>query len=99
MAATGWRMVDEGWGRRAADFAALMEPSSVREYLAVHRRLELTAGERLLDMACGAGLAMELAAIHGAVILELTGMLPPGGAHRICRGFDNALMRGLRPQA
>jgi len=41
---------------------------------------------------------MNWAAIHGAVILELAGMLPPGGARQIYRGFDNALMRGLRPQ-
>jgi len=38
------------------------------------------------------------AAIHGAVILELSGMLPPGGARQIYRGFEGALMRGLRPQ-
>lgn len=42
---------------------------------------------------------MNWAAIHGAVILELSGMLPPGGAHRICRGFDSALMRGALPRA
>ena len=41
---------------------------------------------------------MNWAAIHGAVILELSGMLPPGGARMIFRGFDTALMRGLRPQ-
>jgi len=41
---------------------------------------------------------MNWAAIHGAVILELSGMLPPGGARMIFRGFDRALMRGLRPQ-
>jgi AcrR family transcriptional regulator len=41
---------------------------------------------------------MNWAAIHGAVILELSGMLPPGGARKIYRGFDVALMRGLRPQ-
>ncbi|NMH99274.1 class I SAM-dependent methyltransferase [Pseudonocardia acidicola] len=62
-----WRMVDEGWGRRAAEFAALLEPSSVREYLVVHRRLGITEGDRLLDMACGAGLAIELAGLQGAV--------------------------------
>ncbi len=39
---------------------------------------------------------MNWAAIHGAVILELSGMLPPGGARNIYRGFDEALMRGLR---
>ena len=41
---------------------------------------------------------MNWAAIHGAVILELGGMLPPGGARKIYRGFDSALLRGLRPQ-
>ena len=41
---------------------------------------------------------MNWAAIHGAVILELAGMLPPGGARMVFRGFDVALMRGLRPQ-
>jgi len=41
---------------------------------------------------------MNWAAIHGAVILELSGMLPAGAAKLIYRGFDTALMRGLRPQ-
>jgi AcrR family transcriptional regulator len=41
---------------------------------------------------------MNWAAIHGAVILELAGMLPPGSARMIFRGFDTALIRGLRPQ-
>ena len=41
---------------------------------------------------------MNWAAIHGAVILELSGMLPPGYARKVFRGFDSALMRGLRPQ-
>ncbi|MGZ3376467.1 MAG: TetR/AcrR family transcriptional regulator [Phenylobacterium sp.] len=38
------------------------------------------------------------ASIHGAVILELAGMLPPGGARHLFSGFDRALTRGLRPQ-
>jgi SAM-dependent methyltransferase len=63
-----WRLVDEGWGRRAADFAALVEPSAVREYLVVHRRLGVGPGTRLLDMACGAGLALELARLQGAEV-------------------------------
>jgi hypothetical protein len=41
---------------------------------------------------------MNWAAIHGAVILELAGMLPPGSARKLFHGFDAALMRGLRPQ-
>jgi len=39
---------------------------------------------------------MNWAAIHGAVILELAGMLPPGGARQLYRGLDAALMRGER---
>ncbi|MDH3299933.1 MAG: hypothetical protein OES24_05450 [Acidimicrobiia bacterium] len=62
-----WEMVDEGWGRRAADWAALAEPASCREYVAVHHRLGVTTGDRLLDMACGSGLALELAGIRGAI--------------------------------
>jgi AcrR family transcriptional regulator len=35
------------------------------------------------------------AAIHGAVVLELAGMLPSGGAHRLYQGLDDTLMKGL----
>ena len=62
-----WEMVDEGWGRRAVDFATLLEPANCREYVMVHHRLGLTAGVRLLDVACGSGLALELAGICGSV--------------------------------
>ena len=63
-----WEMVDEGWGRKAVDFATLAEPSACREYVAVHQRLGLGEGDRLLDMACGSGLALELARVRGAVV-------------------------------
>lgn len=62
-----WTMVDEGWGRKAADFATLSELANCREYVAMHHRLGVDAGDRLLDMACGAGLALELARLRGAV--------------------------------
>lgn len=62
-----WEMVDEGWGRRAVDFSTLSEPSACREYVAVHQRLGIGAGDRLLDMACGSGLALELALARGAI--------------------------------
>ena len=61
-----WEMVDEGWGRRAVDFASLCEPHNCREYVAVHQRLDLGPGVRLLDVECGSGLAIELACIRGA---------------------------------
>jgi SAM-dependent methyltransferase/alkylhydroperoxidase family enzyme len=61
-----WRVVDEGWGRKAVDFATLSEPANCREYVAIHQHLGVGAGDRLLDVACGAGLALELAAARGA---------------------------------
>ncbi|WP_205473255.1 class I SAM-dependent methyltransferase [Nocardioides sp. SYSU D00038] len=61
-----WTRVDTGWGRRAAEFASLSEPGNCREYVAVHHVLGLDHGDRLLDVACGAGLALELAALRGA---------------------------------
>ncbi|HTT00135.1 MAG TPA: class I SAM-dependent methyltransferase [Streptosporangiaceae bacterium] len=61
-----WAMVDEGWGRKAVDFATLSEPGNCREYVAVHHRLGIDAGDRLLDVACGSGLAIELARLRGA---------------------------------
>ncbi|MHA6793960.1 class I SAM-dependent methyltransferase [Pseudonocardia bannensis] len=98
-----WRMVDEGWGRRAADFASLLEPASMREYLFVHRRLGLGPGDRLLDVACGAGLAIELARLQGAVcsgidashrLVEIARLRSPGCDIRVGdmaeSGFDDA---------
>lgn len=60
-------MVDEGWGRKAVDFATLSEPGNVREYVTIHQRLSVAEGDRLIDVACGAGLAIELASARGAV--------------------------------
>lgn len=62
-----WEMVDEGWGRRAVEFATTTEPANAREYTFVHHRLGLGEGDRLLDVACGSGLAIELARLRGAV--------------------------------
>jgi SAM-dependent methyltransferase len=62
-----WTVVDEGWGRKAVDFSALSEPSNCREYVAMHHRLGADTGDRLLDVACGSGLSIELARLRGAV--------------------------------
>ena len=56
-----WAMVDEGWGRKAVEFATLSEPGNCREYVAVHHRFGVAAADRLLDVACGSGLAVQLA--------------------------------------
>ena len=36
------------------------------------------------------------ASVHGAVVLELAGLLPPGGARELQRNLDATLARGLR---
>lgn len=62
-----WTVVDEGWGRRrAADFSTLSEPRNCLEYVSVHHMLGVDAGDRALDVACGSGLAVELARLRGA---------------------------------
>jgi len=61
-----WEMVDEGWGRKAVDFATLSEPSACREYVHMHERLGIGTGHKLLDVACGSGLSIELARARGA---------------------------------
>lgn len=63
-----WLTVDEGWGRRGVDFATLLEPGACREYVAMHQHLGVHEGDRLLDLACGSGLALELASIRGATV-------------------------------
>ena len=61
-----WTEVDRGWGHAVGDFATLSEPSNVREYLAMHEHLRVSAGDRVLDIACGSGLAVELVRLRGA---------------------------------
>jgi SAM-dependent methyltransferase len=48
-----WEVVDEGWGRRAAYWAYLLEKHP---------------GVRYVDIACGAGLAASMAARRGAAV-------------------------------
>jgi SAM-dependent methyltransferase len=66
MGAEQWLGVDEGWGRKAVDFATLSELGNCREYVALHQHLGVGSGDDLLDMACGSGLALELARARGA---------------------------------
>lgn len=61
-----WTIVDEGWGRKSVDFSTLSEPGNCREYVALHHVLQVDTGDRLLDVACGSGLAIELARLRGA---------------------------------
>jgi hypothetical protein len=65
-AQAGWAGVDEGWGHDAPDVTSLSEPSKRRADVARHHHLGISAGERLLDVAGGSGLAVELATLQGA---------------------------------
>ena len=60
-------MVDGGWGRRAVDFATLVEPSNSTEYVFVHSRLAVGPDNRLLDVVCGSGLALAWIHVRPAV--------------------------------
>jgi SAM-dependent methyltransferase len=66
MSTKQWLSVDEGWGRKAVDFATLSEVGNCREYVSLHQHLGIAAGDDVLDMACGSGLALELARARGA---------------------------------
>ena len=63
-----WLTVDEGWGRRAVDFATLLEPGACREYVTMHQHVDVREGDQVLDVACGSGLALELARARGATV-------------------------------
>jgi SAM-dependent methyltransferase len=60
-------MAEESWCRKTVDFSTLSEPGNCREYVVLHHRLGIDAGDRLLDVACGSGFAIELARLRGAV--------------------------------
>jgi len=66
-----WEDVDEGWGRRAPTFAYLVENLHWREYLHLLDQTGVGPGTRYLDIACGAGLAVQLAYERGATATGL----------------------------
>ena len=66
-----WEDVDAGWGRRAADFAYLIENVHWREYLHLLEQTGVGPGTRYLDIACGSGLAVRLACERGAMATGL----------------------------
>ncbi|HTN81990.1 MAG TPA: class I SAM-dependent methyltransferase, partial [Acidimicrobiales bacterium] len=63
-----WEQVDEGWGRKAVDYAYLLEAQMWPEYLELLDACEVAAGTRVLDVACGPALALRLAHDRGATV-------------------------------
>ena len=88
-----WTVVDEGWGRKAVDFAALSEPGNCREYVTMHHRLGVSDGDRLVDVACGAGLAIELARARGAACAGI-GHVRERTPHKFERFLKNSFAFG-----
>jgi SAM-dependent methyltransferase len=64
---TGWEATQRGlWGRRPEDWAQLAEPQNVQLFTDALDAAHVSDGTALLDIGCGAGLALSLAAVRGA---------------------------------
>ena len=63
-----WREAGTAWGSRAGDWACLYEHYSVDVLLALFPKLGVGPGTSLLDIACGAGLAVRIADGMGATV-------------------------------
>jgi SAM-dependent methyltransferase len=92
-----WTQVDEGWGRKAVEYAYLFEAQMWREYLQVLDACEVDAHTNLLDVACGPGLAVRMARDRGATVaaidasprlIELAKVRTPDGDLRVGDMFD-----------
>ncbi len=64
------------WGAQARTWAELAEPGQTPFYEAVFDALEISGKSALLDVGCGAGLALELAARRGATVTGLDASEP-----------------------
>ena len=66
------------WGAAARDWAEIAEPGQIPFYDAAHHAIAINPGTRLLDVGCGAGLALQLAVKRGASVSGIdasTGLL------------------------
>ena len=63
-----WQESGRAWGARPADWAYLFEPYARPANEVIFDQLDVGDGTRLLDIACGSGLAAQIAARRGAVV-------------------------------
>jgi SAM-dependent methyltransferase len=66
-----WEKAGHAWGAQAWDWAIYQEPGADALYEAVLTALDVRAGTTLLDVACGAGRALERAGWRGAICTGL----------------------------
>lgn len=57
------------WGAGAEEWAELQEPTGAPLYEETFDAIGVASGSRLLDVGCGAGLSLQLAAKRGAVVV------------------------------
>ena len=67
----GWESAGRAWGSRAAEWAYLFEPYSRPANEAVFAQCGVSPGTSVLDIGCGSGFALRLAADRGAVVAGL----------------------------
>jgi len=53
-----WREAGDAWGHSATDWAYLYEHYSLDVMIAIFQRIGIAEGVRVLDMACGSGMAL-----------------------------------------
>ena len=63
-----WQEAGRAWGIRSAEWAYLFEPYARPANEVIFDQLGVGEGARLLDIACGSGLAAQIAARRGAVV-------------------------------
>lgn len=63
----GWKDAGDAWGAKAWDWALLQEPLNANSFDVLQQLTGVGPGARLLDLACGSGLALQRAEARGAV--------------------------------
>ena len=63
----GWKDAGNAWGAKAWDWALLQEPLNANSFDVLQQLTGVGPGVRLLDLACGSGLALQRAEARGAV--------------------------------
>jgi SAM-dependent methyltransferase len=67
----GWKQAGAAWGVRSTDWAYLFEPYAASANQTVFDRIGVGDGTRLVDIACGSGLAAQTASRRGATVSGL----------------------------
>lgn len=63
----GWEAAGQAWGRQAWDWALLQEQLTANSFDLLQQLSGVGDGVRVLDLACGSGLALQRAQARGAV--------------------------------